>query len=242
MKWLGKIWAWWAIFVFVIQEFVMMFFVVPALLLNNSPVTERNLLRLFFTSNANALLFFFGIRNKVKGFDRLDPKQNYIVVSNHTTAIDILANASAMKGRPFKFLAKAELLKVPFLGINVGRLCIPVDRSNAEGRKKSYEDMAACLAQKMDVLIYPEGTRNRTDKPLKDFYNGAFKLSVETQTPIAICVTKRAKRLNDPKYGLWLKPGKMESIWLEALFPNDHSIEELKDKAISAMKLELSKP
>jgi 1-acyl-sn-glycerol-3-phosphate acyltransferase len=40
------------------------------------------------------------------------------------------------------------------------------------------------LDKNISVVIFPEGTRNRTGKPLKNFYDGAFRLAIETQTPI----------------------------------------------------------
>jgi 1-acyl-sn-glycerol-3-phosphate acyltransferase len=36
----------------------------------------------------------------------------------------------------------------------------------------------------MHVCIYPEGTRNKTNKPLKEFHDGAFRLAVQTGKPI----------------------------------------------------------
>jgi 1-acyl-sn-glycerol-3-phosphate acyltransferase len=32
--------------------------------------------------------------------------------------------------------------------------------------------------------IFPEGTFNETGKPLKSFYDGAFRISIETRTPV----------------------------------------------------------
>ena len=228
MKFFGKIWGVYAIVVFMIEQLFMMLIVVPTLLINKGHHIERKLLKLLFTTNANILLFFFGIRNKVRGFEQLDPNRNYIVVSNHNTAMDIIANSSAAKGRPFKFLAKAELLKAPILGANVRRLCISVDRSSSEARKKSFDAMEKCLNQKMDVLIYPEGTRNRTDQPLKQFYAGAFKLAERTGHSIAICVLKNVKQINNPDHGTWLVPGKIESVWKAPISPEGKSMDELK--------------
>ena len=239
MKWFGKVWGVYGMVVFMTEQLFMMLIVVPSLLINKGHHIERKLLKLLFTTNANIMLFFFGIRNKISGFEQLDPSKNYIVVSNHRTAMDILVNASAAKSRPFKFLAKAELLKAPILGANVKRLCIPVDRSNPKARKESFDAMEKCLTQKMDVLIYPEGTRNRTDEPIKKFYDGAFRLAERTGHSIAICVLKNMREINNPDLGFWLVPGKVESVWLKPISPKGKSMDELKEEVQHVIQQEL---
>ena len=44
--------------------------------------------------------------------------------------------------------------------------------------------MKDVLKKGMHMCIYPEGTRNRSNEPLKKFYDGAFKLAVDTGTSI----------------------------------------------------------
>jgi 1-acyl-sn-glycerol-3-phosphate acyltransferase len=49
-----------------------------------------------------------------------------------------------------------------------------VDRSNPEKRAQSLRALKAAIAHKISIFIFPEGTFNLTQKPLKDFYDGAF--------------------------------------------------------------------
>jgi 1-acyl-sn-glycerol-3-phosphate acyltransferase len=44
--------------------------------------------------------------------------------------------------------------------------------------------LKAALRRNISIFIFPEGTFNETAKPLKDFYDGAFRIAIETQTPI----------------------------------------------------------
>ena len=53
-----------------------------------------------------------------------------------------------------------------------------VNRKSDESRRKSYDKMKKVLQKGMHMSIYPEGTRNRTNEPLKKFHDGAFKLAV----------------------------------------------------------------
>jgi len=51
--------------------------------------------------------------------------------------------------------------------------------SSTTGRRKPR-----VLTGRSNSGFYPEGTFNETGEPLKDFYDGAFRTAVETQTPI----------------------------------------------------------
>ena len=69
----------------------------------------------------------------------------------------------------------------------------------------------------MHMSIYPEGTRNRTDEPLKKFYDGAFKLAVSTGNaiiPAVIFNTKKALPVNKTFFFL---PHRLQMHFLEAV-------------------------
>jgi 1-acyl-sn-glycerol-3-phosphate acyltransferase len=59
-----------------------------------------------------------------------------------------------------------------------------VDRRDAERRAQSVREMKAALQKHISIFIFPEGTFNETGAPLKEFYDGAFRIAIETQTPI----------------------------------------------------------
>jgi 1-acyl-sn-glycerol-3-phosphate acyltransferase len=67
--------------------------------------------------------------------------------------------------------------------------------------------MAACrdrLAKRVSVMIFPEGTRS-TDGQLQKFKNGAFRLAIETGTPIlplALDGTHSALQKGDWRFGV----------------------------------------
>ncbi len=56
-----------------------------------------------------------------------------------------------------------------------------VNRENASKRAESIKQLNQFFAQKISVFICPEGTFNTTHKPLKDFYDGAFRIAIETK-------------------------------------------------------------
>jgi 1-acyl-sn-glycerol-3-phosphate acyltransferase len=60
-----------------------------------------------------------------------------------------------------------------------------VDRANPESRKKTAEKMVQSMKNGLSLLVFPEGTRNRTPEPTKDFYDGAFRAAIAAQASIA---------------------------------------------------------
>lgn len=178
---------------------------------------------------------------RIKGKNHLDLNQNYIVVFNHRSLMDVPLSAPFVPGVPNKTIGKASFAKVPIFGWFYARGAILINRSSERSRKKSYDEMKAYLKNGLHVCIYPEGTRNRTSEPLKSFYDGAFKLSVETGKPILPCIirgTGNALPIHKPFY---LMPTSLSMTFLPPVYPNDFSTKMLKEKVYEDMLEELSK-
>jgi 1-acyl-sn-glycerol-3-phosphate acyltransferase len=178
---------------------------------------------------APVTLFLSGIWLKVKGRKKLRKGGPYIVVSNHRSFLDILINASTFPGI-YKFLSKKELTKAPVFGIYVKGLTILVDRSSPESRHESFQNLIKALESGKSVMIYPEGTRNRKpqESPLKDFYDGAFRLASETGKPLAVVTLNDPGKHNDPvrEFDLW--PGWVRVNWEVITDTRGRDPEELK--------------
>ena len=76
------------------------------------------------------------------------------------------------------------MVKYPVFGIIYRMAAIVVDRSSPERRAQSVRALKAAIYKHISIFIFPEGTFNETREPLKDFYDGAFRIAIETQTPI----------------------------------------------------------
>jgi 1-acyl-sn-glycerol-3-phosphate acyltransferase len=127
-----------------------------------------------------ALFFpFSGIRLTINGRSNFKKGENYVVVCNHNSLMDVPLTSPGIPGAN-KTIAKIEMSKVPLFGIIYKRGSVLLDRKSDESRKASYMEMKNVLAMGMHMCIYPEGTRNKTSDPLKSFHDGAFKLSYET--------------------------------------------------------------
>ena len=135
-----------------------------------------------------------------------------------------------------KTIAKKSFVKVPLFGWFYRKGAVLVDRKNEVSRRRSFEDMKRVLSLNMHMSVYPEGTRNRSDEPLKKFHDGAFKLAVSTGNaiiPAVILYSKKALPINK-KFYFW--PHRLEMHFLDAVPVNGQTSEQLKEKVFGIMK------
>jgi 1-acyl-sn-glycerol-3-phosphate acyltransferase len=141
----------------------------------------------------------------IHGKENIHPAKAYIYLSNHTSYLDIPGMCLTVPTQ-IRPLAKKELLKFPVLGWIIRHASVMVDRTSNESRRKSMEHMKDVLRRGISVLIFPEGTQNRTSEPLQPFYDGAFRIAIETQQPILPMVILGAGKLMPPRR-VFIQPG-----------------------------------
>ena len=144
------------------------------------------------------------------------PVGRYIYVANHTSYIDTINIVPAIDSH-FRVLGKAGMTKIPFYGFLYKKIVILVERKSANSRAISMKQMWLQIKKEGSVFIFPEGTFNETKMPMKEFYNGAFRLAIKTQTPISpIVFPDAADRWH---YSSWLKlwPGRNRAIYLDPI-------------------------
>lgn len=179
-------------------------------------------------------LIMIGCPVTVSGRDRFEKGKNYIVVFNHNALLDVPLSAPFVPGGN-KTIAKASFAKVPVFGWFYKRGSILLDRKSEKSRVKSYEEMKQTLVAGMHMCIYPEGTRNRTSQPLKPFYDGAFKLAVDTQKEIIPCIIIGTKRAMPIHKKFYLLPTRLRMIFLPAVSPVGLNSRALNEKVFNIM-------
>lgn len=134
---------------------------------------------------ARSVLFFFGARPTVRGAAHLDPARNYVLVSNHLSLVDTPLVLHCVPV-PFKYLAKRELLKAPFIGWYLRRAGhLTVDRASLRSSIQSMNECARIIRDRsLSVLIFAEGTRSLTGE-MQPFKDGAAYLAIQSGVPIA---------------------------------------------------------
>jgi 1-acyl-sn-glycerol-3-phosphate acyltransferase len=229
-----KIYTGWVLFVFSI--FMLLF--LPGIIL---PA--------FFGPKAVGVTYFFMklwswifskltfIRYEIIGRERIPKKKAFIYVSNHTSFLDLPGIAMTIRGQ-FRPLAKRELLKIPVFGWVTRATCVVVDREDSGSRKKSINYLKNILGIGINILIFPEGTQNRTKEIMQPFKEGAFKIAVDTQQSILPLAVIGAGKLMPPGkaeiYPGLIKIAVGDPILVQGLNQND--IPDLKHKTFSVLK------
>jgi 1-acyl-sn-glycerol-3-phosphate acyltransferase len=176
----------------------------------------------FFGPHAVSVTYFFMkawswvfsmltfIRYDVIGRENIVKGKSYIYVSNHTSFLDLPGIAMTIRGQ-FRPLAKKELLKIPVFGWITRATCIVVDRTSNESRKKSMNHLKDLLNMGINILIFPEGTQNRTKEIMQPFKDGAFRIAADTEKPILPMVVLGAGKLMPPGT-IRMRPGRIKII------------------------------
>jgi 1-acyl-sn-glycerol-3-phosphate acyltransferase len=181
--------------------------------------------------------FLVGIRQQFIYESTPSSEQQYIFVANHIAYVDAVIAILSVK-HYFRPIGKAELLKVPIFGFIYKFCVVTVNRSSAEDRARSLDDLRKILSKGISVFVFPEGTFNMGDAPLKELYDGAFKLAVETGKSIQPILFLDAYDRMHYRHFFTLTLGKSRSVYLEPINPTDYPNASFKDlKQIVADKM-----
>ena len=133
---------------------------------------------------AKLILKFSNVSYSIKGIDNISNDRQYVIISNHQSAIDILVTFASIP-IPIAFFTKKELFFIPIFGWAMKSAgMISVNRKNKNKSKKSVDEAIQKINKtKLSILNYPEGTRTGF-KHLKDFKKGGFILAIQSNYPI----------------------------------------------------------
>ncbi|MFN7491445.1 MAG: lysophospholipid acyltransferase family protein [Cyclobacteriaceae bacterium] len=203
----------------------------------------------FFGARAVSVTYFFMklwswvfsqltfIRYEMIGRENIPKGKAFIYVSNHTSFLDLPGIAMTIRGQ-FRPLAKKELLKIPIFGWVTRATCVVVDRASAESRKKSIGYLKKILGYGISILIFPEGTQNRTKEIMQPFKDGAFRIALDTNQPLLPMVVLGAGTLMPPGK-MQIAPGKIRIVVGKPIEVSERSatdINTLKDETFQLLK------
>ncbi|MDJ0850160.1 MAG: lysophospholipid acyltransferase family protein [Myxococcota bacterium] len=151
------------------------------------------------------ILVSCGVRVESEGLEGVT--RPCILMSNHQSVFDIAAIVETFP-YDWRFVAKRELLHVPFFGwaLAVADQII-IDRSNRAEAVKSLRLAAQRIRGGENVIVFPEGTRS-ADALLHDFKSGGFHLAIEAGVPVIPVTVSGSQRIT-PKRSLRIESGRV---------------------------------
>ncbi len=229
----GRFWAFWGIISF-IGTFLVIY--IPSMItwLLPEPKGQRifiGIARIWM----NIWLRLVGCPVKIKGRQNFQRGKSYIVTCNHNSLMDVPLSSPFIPGAN-KTIAKTSFAKVPLFGFYYMKGAVLVDRKSEKSRKESFEKMKLVLKKGMHMCIYPEGTRNRTNEPLKKFYDGAFKLATDTGTDIIPAIILNTRKAVPVHKSFYFLPHKLEMHFLPPVSVENKETEELREEVFVIMK------
>ncbi len=116
--------------------------------------------------------------------DNFPKNTKAVVICNHYTALDPCVIISKLLGKDGKVLMKEEVMKNPVVAKVATELgCIPVKRGEAD--LNAIKKILGALAKNQPVLIFPEGTRNRSgSKEMLPLKQGVSTFAIRAKAPI----------------------------------------------------------
>ena len=132
---------------------------------------------------AKCILAASNIKVTVKGLSNLNRRGSCIYMPNHVSNFDIPVLQAYLPVQ-FRWLAKAELFKIPVFGYAMKRAgYISIDRFDRKSAIQSLNRTAEIIKSGTSVIIFPEGTRSQNQN-IQSFKKGGFILAVDSGVPI----------------------------------------------------------
>lgn len=161
------------------------------------------------------------------------PKAPYVIISNHSSYLDIFLMFSLYPQNPFLFLGKSEILSYPLVKSFFKNLNIPVYRNDRLKAAKSFIQAKNALNDGWSLVVFPEGGIPDDNLPkMKDFKEGAFKLAKAARVPIVpLTFLNNYKLFSDPdKFLGQARPGICHIVQHDVI-----SAEEVEQKSVEEM-------
>jgi 1-acyl-sn-glycerol-3-phosphate acyltransferase len=128
-------------------------------------------------------MFLAGIKMKIAGGENNPLDRAAVYCANHQSNVDPPILFTVLHPR-LHILYKHEIDQIPVLAraFRMGGF-IPIDRRNKESALRSIDKGADSLRAGNSFLIFPEGTRSKTDEMLP-FKKGGFRMAIKAGAPI----------------------------------------------------------
>ncbi|HKG94649.1 MAG TPA: lysophospholipid acyltransferase family protein [Gemmatimonadaceae bacterium] len=161
---------------------------------------------------ARALNAAGGMRLRVHNEERMLDPAPHIYVCNHLSWFDVTALVAVLPR--FKFVAKAELGRIPIFGPGMRAVgTVEIERENRKAAFAAYQQAALRIRAGDPVVVFPEGTRGTT-YAIRPFKKGPFVLAIASGVPIVPTIIHGTIHVL-PRGSWWLRSGDVDIHFLE---------------------------
>lgn len=131
------------------------------------------------------LLFLAGVKLHISGYENIPKDKPVVYIGNHRSFFDVITTY-ALYPNMTAFVAKKSFKKIPFLSWWMMMLHnLFLDRGNIKQGMQTILTAIEYVKGGMSVVIFPEGTRNRTyEEDMLEFHEGSFKISDKSGAPV----------------------------------------------------------
>ena len=231
------VWRVWFYVLMAIPILVMFPFLVASILTESGYPYFFKMARIW----AKVILFGMGFYYKIDKEQEFESNKSYMFIANHTSMVDIMLMLVIIN-RPFVFVGKQELGRIPLFGFFYKRTCILVDRDSSKSRGKVFERAQQRINQGLSICIFPEGkVPDDESVVLDEFKNGAFRLAIDHHLAIVPIVFFDNKK----RYSYTIfsgKPGILRVKILSVIDTNNKTktdLNEIRDRSWNLIHQEL---
>jgi 1-acyl-sn-glycerol-3-phosphate acyltransferase len=163
---------------------------------------------------SRSMLFAAGVKLRIHGWENAGGGEPRIFAANHVSWFDVPSLAAVLPR--YKFVAKAELFKVPVFGGGIRAAgMIEIQRENRKAAFGAYDIAAESIRAGNSVVVFPEGTRGY-DYRLRPFKKGPFVLALAAGVPIVPVILHGTIEVLQ-RDSLWVHPGTVDIHLLEPI-------------------------
>ncbi len=164
---------------------------------HSAPSRARRLFYRYVSHITAWLSLLCGVRVRSEGVDKLPTDTPFLLVGNHLSNLDPLVTIAALRSWELPFVSKPENFKIPFAGAIMKQAAfLAIDRENPRNAVTTIKQAAANITERrLNMGIYPEGTRNKSGIGLLPFHNGSLKIATAAKCPIAVVTIQYKNRV-----------------------------------------------
>ena len=203
---------------------------------------KRRLLDFVVSLWAKLSMVSCGYWPEIVGKENLPKKGEAVLYApNHCSYLDILT-LSGFLGRPFKYISKIEILRIPLIGWSMrwaGHVALK--RSDRRSQLETYKNAVETLKNGNSIVAFPEGTRS-LDGKLQSFKRGPFKMAKDANVDVVPVALYDLHKWHPPSALMPLRrPKNVKIVVLPRISTKDYAPEDVLQQARQAINQTLPK-